>query len=120
MISDILDLSKIESGKLALHYKPVNFRGLIGEILPIFSPNTTDRNLTLGSTIDDTVPQTIYIDEVRLRQILFKVVGNALKFTEQGYIQITIRAHLYCTNLEEKVWLEITVEDTGIGIAREQ
>jgi signal transduction histidine kinase len=47
VINDILDLSKIESGKLALHYEPVNLRGLIGEILPILSPNTTDRNLIL-------------------------------------------------------------------------
>ncbi len=55
-----------------------------------------------------------------MRQILFNVVGNALKFKEQGYIQITIRAHLYCRNLEEKVWLEIAVKDTAIGIAGEQ
>lgn len=120
LINDILDLSKIESGKLALHYEPVDLRELMAEILQIFSPNTTDKNLILRSIIEDTVPQTIYIDEIRLRQILFNVVGNALKFTERGYIQITIRAHLYFTDSEEKVWLEIAVEDTGIGIAREQ
>ncbi|WP_413175758.1 PAS domain S-box protein [Anabaena azotica] len=120
LMNDILDLSKIESGKLALHYEPVDLRELIAEILQIFSPNTSDKNLILRSIIEDTVPQTIYIDEVRLRQILFNVVGNALKFTERGYIEITIRAHLYFTDSEEKVWLEIAVEDTGIGIAREQ
>ncbi len=59
LINDILDLSKIESCKLAPHYEPVDLRGLIGEILQIFSPNTTDKNLILRSTIEDTVPQTI-------------------------------------------------------------
>ncbi|MBD2296759.1 PAS domain S-box protein [Anabaena sphaerica FACHB-251] len=120
LINDILDLSKIESGKLELHYEPVDLQGLIREILQIFSPYASDKNLILHSTIEDTVPQSIYIDEVRLRQILFNVVGNALKFTDKGYIQISIRAHLYFINTEEKVWLEIAVEDTGIGIAREQ
>lgn len=120
LINDILDLSKIEAGKLELYYEPVDLRGLIQEILQIFSPTAKDKNLLFRSNIDDQVPPAIDIDEVRLRQILFNVVGNALKFTEQGYVQINIRAHLYSTEAEEKVWLEIAVEDTGIGIAREQ
>ncbi|MFM2060952.1 MAG: hypothetical protein RLZZ507_622 [Cyanobacteriota bacterium] len=120
LINDILDLSKIEAGKLELHYEPVDLRRLIREIFQIFSPNATDKNLDLCFNIEHTVPQAIYIDEVRLRQILFNVVGNALKFTDKGQIEISIRAHLYATNTEEKIWLEIAVEDTGIGIAREQ
>ncbi|MEA5575809.1 ATP-binding protein [Anabaena sp. UHCC 0451] len=120
LINDILDLSKIEAGKLELYYEPVDLRELIKEVLQIFSPNATDKNLILQSVIEDKVPQVIDIDEVRLRQILFNVIGNALKFTEKGYIQICIRAQTYSTNTEEKIWLEIAVEDTGIGIAREQ
>ncbi|WP_016952889.1 CBS domain-containing protein [Anabaena sp. PCC 7108] len=120
LINDILDLSKIEAGKLELHYEPIDLRTLIQEILQIFNPTATSKNLTLYSTIEDTLPPAIYIDEIRLRQILFNVVGNALKFTKQGHIQILIRAHPYSTNNEEKIWLEIAVEDTGIGIARNQ
>ncbi|TAF08963.1 MAG: CBS domain-containing protein [Nostocales cyanobacterium] len=120
LINDILDLSKIEAGKLELYYEPVDLRGLIREIFQIFNPRATAQNLILRSIIEDTVPQSIYIDEVRLRQILFNVVGNALKFTDKGYIQISIRAHPYSTNEEEKIWLEIAVEDTGIGIDRKQ
>jgi PAS domain S-box-containing protein len=120
LINDILDLSKIEAGKLELHYEPIDLRALIREIIQIFNPTATAKNLILRSTIEDTLPQSIYIDEIRLRQILFNVVGNALKFTEKGEIQISIRAHSYFTNNEEKIWLEISVEDTGIGIDRHQ
>ncbi|WP_071191792.1 PAS domain S-box protein [Trichormus sp. NMC-1] len=120
LINDILDLSKIEAGKLELHYEPIDLRSLIREIIQIFNPTATAKNLIIRSTIEDTLPQSIYIDEIRLRQILFNVVGNALKFTEKGEIQISIRAHSYFTNNEEKIWLEISVEDTGIGIDRHQ
>ncbi|MBD2569999.1 PAS domain-containing protein [Anabaena lutea] len=120
LINDILDLSKIEAGKLELHYEPIDLRALIQEIIQIFNPTATAKNLILRSNIEDTLPQAIYIDEIRLRQILFNVVGNALKFTEKGHIQISIRAHPYCTNNVGKIWLEIAVEDTGIGIERSQ
>ncbi|WP_353930313.1 CBS domain-containing protein [Okeanomitos corallinicola TIOX110] len=120
LINDILDLSKIEAGKLELYYEPVNLRELIAEILQIFSLNAIEKNIILQSNIEEEIPQFIYIDQVRLRQILFNVVGNAIKFTESGYIKIHIRCQFYLTDTEEKVWLEIAVEDTGIGIAREQ
>ncbi|WP_369815995.1 sensor histidine kinase, partial [Anabaena sp. CA = ATCC 33047] len=92
LINDILDLSKIEAGKLELCYEPVNLRVLIQEIQQIFTQKAITKNLTLYTEIEDTVPPVILIDEVRLRQILFNVVGNALKFTEQGYIKILVRA----------------------------
>jgi PAS domain S-box-containing protein len=120
LINDILDLSKIEAGKLELFYEAVDLRVLIRDIVQIFSPHANDKHLILKSNIDKTLPEYIYIDEVRLRQVLFNVVGNALKFTDKGYIKITIRAQSYYTHTEEKLWLEIAVEDTGIGIAREQ
>jgi PAS domain S-box-containing protein len=120
LINDILDLSKIEAGKLELHYEPVDLRSLVHEIQQIFSQKATSKNLILQSKIEETLPKAIYIDEVRLRQILFNVVGNALKFTEQGYIQISIRSQFYTNVKSKKIWLEIAVEDTGIGIARDQ
>ncbi|MBD0335665.1 MAG: response regulator, partial [Cyanobacteria bacterium Co-bin13] len=120
LIDDILDLSKIEAGKLELQYEAVNVRSLIGEIQQIFSQRAAEKHLPLQVTVDETVPSSIRIDEARLRQILFNVVGNALKFTEQGTIQIAARAQSYPTAEGEKNWLEITVKDSGTGIARDQ
>jgi PAS domain S-box-containing protein len=120
LINDILDLSKIEAGKLELYYEPIDLRVLTQEIIEIFTPHANEKNIFLHSTIEDQVPKAIYIDEIRLRQILFNVVGNALKFTEEGYVHISIRGQSYWTDREEKVWLEIAIEDTGIGIRRDQ
>lgn len=119
LINDILDLSKIEAGKLELHYESVNLRSLIQEIQQIFNQKAIEKNLVLTATVEDTVPDAIEIDEVRLRQILFNAVGNALKFTEQGFIQITARAQVY-PNERNKYQLEIAVKDTGIGISIDQ
>ncbi|TAE57749.1 MAG: CBS domain-containing protein [Nostocales cyanobacterium] len=120
LINDILDLSKIESGKLELFYEPVNLRRLMTEIIQIFTPNANDKNISIQSDIDERLPQSIYIDEVRLKQILFNVVGNAIKFTEIGFIKISIRSQHYLIDTEPKVWLEISIQDTGIGIEREK
>lgn len=120
LINDILDLSKIEAGKLDLNYEPVNLRGVVREIQHIFSQKTAEKGLQLLACIDDSVPEGIYIDDIRLRQILFNVVGNALKFTDTGYIKIRIRGQAYFEADTPRYWLELGVEDTGIGIAREQ
>jgi PAS domain S-box-containing protein len=116
LINDILDLSKMEAGKLELYYQPVDLRSLIQEIIHIFQPTANKKKLTLYSHIPEIIPITIYIDEIRLRQILFNVVGNALKFTEQGYIQISLGAQPYLIDNQANIWLEITIQDTGIGI----
>ncbi|HAO13723.1 MAG TPA: hypothetical protein DCQ51_21800 [Planktothrix sp. UBA8407] len=120
LINDILDLSKIEAGKLELNYAPVNLRVLIREIQQIFNYKAIEKGLILNTNIDHELPQTLYIDEMRLRQILFNVVGNALKFTETGYINISAKTQPYFAFNSQKIWLEITVEDTGIGIAQDQ
>ncbi len=112
LIDDILDLSKIEAGKLELHYSPVNFRSLIQEIQQIFSQKAAEKHLQILTDIDDRLPTTVIFDEIRVRQILFNVVGNALKFTDQGYIKISVR----CQFTEANLSLELAVEDTGIGI----
>jgi len=120
LINDILDLSKIEAGKLELDYIPVNLRVLIQEMQQIFQYKAAEKGLILQIKIDDHVPELIYIDEIRLRQILFNVVGNAIKFTEQGSITLSARSQSYYAFNGEKIWLEITIEDTGIGIAPHQ
>jgi len=120
LINDILDLSKIEAGKFKVHYEPLNLRQLIYEVKKIFTHRAKEKGLSLISNIDDTLPQAIFFDGIRLRQILFNVLGNAIKFTEQGFIQISIRAQAYTQENLPKVWLEIAITDTGIGIAKDQ
>jgi signal transduction histidine kinase/DNA-binding response OmpR family regulator len=92
LINDILDLSKIEAGKLELQYEPVNVPGLVDEIQKLFSIKAGEKGLKLLTEVDAQLPRGLMLDEVRLRQILFNVVGNALKFTEKG--QIVIRARV--------------------------
>jgi PAS domain S-box-containing protein len=127
LINDILDLSKIESGKLQLRYEPLNLKVLINEIMQIFSQKATEKNLAILTEIEPNLPPSIIFDEVRLRQILFNVVGNALKFTETGYVKITLKSqtienpHSQAPAWERgKIQLELVIEDTGIGIAPEQ
>lgn len=131
IVNDILDLSKIEAGKLELHYEPIDLRSIVEEIEKMFSHAATQKALSLLTEIRETVPVGINCDEVRLRQILFNLVGNAIKFTERGYVKITVALlesippiietenNPHCS-LPNVVWLKMTVEDTGIGIAAEQ
>ncbi|MEC4983098.1 MAG: PAS domain-containing protein [Oscillatoria sp. PMC 1068.18] len=118
LINDILDLSKIEAGKLELEYNSLDLRLLIKEIVQIFSQKAAQKNLSLLTEIDSNTPALIVLDEVRLRQILLNVVGNALKFTHQGYIKIQVHSQL--TSVENQIDLEIAIADTGIGIAEDQ
>ena len=107
LINDILDLSKIEAGKLQPRYEQINLRVLIDEIVQIFSQKAVEKNISLLSDIDDTLPPSIIFDQIRLRQILFNVVGNALKFTDTGYVKITVKTQNWVTNLS----LDLTSPD---------
>ncbi|GAB4303457.1 MAG: hypothetical protein Fur0025_44750 [Oscillatoriaceae cyanobacterium] len=113
LINDILDLSKIESGKMELNYEPIFLRELIQEIQDIFAPQAQAKQLSIGSAITDEVPDAIIFDEVRLRQILFNVVGNGIKFTASGMVMIRISSQMKTADMVE---LEIAISDTGIGI----
>ena len=118
LINDILDLSKIEAGCLNLQFEPVNLRCLIEEIREVFAQKVVEKSLLFLVEVNDDVPLGIIFDEVRLRQILFNVVGNALKFTETGYVKIIVDSINY--GKLDRVCLEIMVIDTGIGIAADQ
>ncbi|MFM6138760.1 MAG: ATP-binding protein [Sphaerospermopsis kisseleviana] len=117
LINDILDLSKIEAGKLQIHFEPVDLRLLVREIEIVFSQKAINKGIKLETEIDSHLPPAIQIDEVRLRQILLNIVGNAMKFTEQGYVKIILRGCQYQMLSTEKTCIEIVVEDSGIGIA---
>lgn len=115
LINDILDLSKIEAGQLEIFIEPVNFVSVLDEIKKIFWIKIKEKNLDFQIFISDQFPETIWIDNIRLRQILFNLVGNAVKFTSTGGVTITVRYKVVAEN-SESVDFEIDVEDTGIGI----
>ncbi|MDJ0659458.1 MAG: ATP-binding protein [Crocosphaera sp.] len=123
LINDILDLSKIEAGKIEITYEPIDVRGLMLEIKRMFLETARQKNLELLIEVDDQVPNVIIFDEVRLRQILFNLVGNALKFTEKGYIKISVTSQMVSSSHHPTSYdcsLEISIKDTGIGIAEHQ
>ncbi|QHU99596.1 ATP-binding protein [Synechocystis sp. CACIAM 05] len=120
LIDDILDISKIEAGKLVIHLEPVDLRVIIREIKQIFDYKAESKGLLLTIQIDETLNQAIYFDAVRLRQILFNLVGNALKFTEEGQVFIYIGVEdIQVRSQGTYISLAIEVTDTGIGIAPE-
>jgi PAS domain S-box-containing protein len=117
LINDILDMSKMEAGRLEAHPEIVDIRKIFREIEHIFSLIIKEKGLDFIVQLSDNVPQFIYIDEIRLRQVLFNLVGNAVKFTETGSIKIEIDCILEDGNHCD---LKICVEDTGIGIPESQ
>lgn len=118
IIDDILDLSKIEAGKLEIMESAVNIRSIIMELRNIFSVKIAEKNLFLQMEIDPSVPDALWLDEVRLRQILFNLIGNAVKFTEKGGVRLTVATG---QNEEGKAPnLILTIQDTGIGISTDQ
>ena len=120
LINDILDLSKIEAGRLELYPEPIQIRALVQDICAIFSQKAMDKGVALQGEVADAVPHYLLIDEVRLRQILFNVMGNALKFTETGQVDIQVNLCPQEPSIANQICLQIKVRDTGIGIAPEQ
>ncbi len=117
LINDILDLSRIEAGKMELNVEPVNLKDLIHEIEAIFSLKMSQKGLEFIVDMGADIPDVLMLDEVRLRQILFNIIGNAVKFTENGYIRLRVRR--FGTTHDDAVRLAIAVEDTGVGISED-
>lgn len=114
VINDILDFSKIEAGKLELNPEPFSLHDLMSKILDLMSLRAHEKSLELICDIAPTVPDGIVGDPMRLRQILINLIGNAIKFTEEGEIAIYITQQQISPN---GVALKFTVKDTGIGIS---
>ncbi|MFN8672228.1 MAG: ABC transporter substrate binding protein [Candidatus Sericytochromatia bacterium] len=120
LINDILDLSKIESGKLEINYKPVNLTKVFEEMGKIFKQKFESKNIDFILDIQKDFPKYVLIDEIRVRQILLNLVGNAIKFTDKGYIKLSATYTQYDQNDLSKLNILIAVEDTGIGIPEEE
>lgn len=115
IINDILDLSKIEAGKLEIRNESLNPVNMFLEIESIFHSKIISKNINFVLDIDKNIPKYIIIDGVRIRQILFNLIGNAIKFTQKGQIKLKVE-NIYKDNVKSKIDLLFSVEDTGIGI----
>ncbi len=116
LISDILDLSKIEAGKIAMEKTCFNIRNIIEEVVAIFLPKTLEKSIKFHTLITSSVPADVIGDPGRLRQILNNLLSNAVKFTEQGEISVRVDC---VDNLTGQGVFSFEVQDTGIGISEQ-
>lgn len=118
LINDILDLSKIESGKFEIITKATPIKKLLEETIATFTLQAEQKGLNLELNIDSKIPEVIFIDAFRLKEILTNLIGNALKFTDEGFIKVIVEVHRVHKHLS-KIDIVISVQDSGIGIAKE-
>ncbi|WP_198265014.1 response regulator [sulfur-oxidizing endosymbiont of Gigantopelta aegis] len=120
LIDDILDFSKIEANKLQLQHCTFDLHHTINEVIAILSPSAEQNSLDFIVYIDPNLPSFIIGDSQRIRQILFNLVGNAIKFTEKGEVLLKVSATNPDALVGEKINLRFDIIDTGIGINKEQ
>lgn len=117
IINDLLDLSKIESGRMELSPEPVRLRPLVEEVRRVFALSAGRKGLTLELFFDPALDRPVRVDAVRLRQVLFNLLGNAVKFTHEGGVTVALSA---ARATAETVDLRLSVSDTGIGVPSDQ
>jgi two-component system sensor histidine kinase ChiS len=110
LIGDILDMSKIEAGRMELRYEDLDLRQMAHDILATANPLVQEKQLELVLDLDDNIG-TVPVDRTRLRQVLWNIMGNAIKFTEKGTVTLGMEL--------EKEFVRVSVRDTGIGIKAE-
>lgn len=117
IINDILDLSKIEAGMMRITPGIFSITGLINSVETLFLERAKEKGLTIYSSVDPSIPDTLTGDATRLTQILVNLIGNAIKFTHQGKINIEV---LNRSQIGQDIVLEFKISDTGIGIDKEK
>ena len=127
LINDILDLSRIEAGKMRLDYSAVSMRRLLSDVRHIFDLRATEQGISLEVSVDSRMPAAMRLDETRLRQVLFNLVGNAIKFTHEGGVTVRATATPQAGSDGDEAegrmprsQLVVIVQDTGIGIPEDQ
>ncbi len=121
LIDDILDLARIETGKMELIHEPVDLREIFKEIEQIYGGKAEEKGIRLEISVDENIPARLMMDAVRVRQILVNLVGNGVKFTEAGTVRISAQNVTEAgrdENTPERVDLKLLVQDTGIGISQ--
>ncbi len=109
LINDLLDLSQLESGAMHVQKEPLSFRQLCSDMIAMFRPRAHQKQLDLALLWDADVPEFLYVDSVRMRQVLMNLLSNAVKFTHQGFVFLQV-------SVAVDNQLQLCVEDSGIGI----
>ena len=116
IINDILDFSKIEAGKLELEVMEMSLADLVEGVAELLTVRAQEKGIGLITYVDPSLPDRVLGDPVRLRQIMTNLAGNAVKFTDKGYVQIAVRP---AEGYDDPLWAEFSVIDTGIGLSSE-
>lgn len=111
LLNDVLDLSKIAAGKLEINTQEVELSGFLADLRSLMEVSAREKGLSLRIVADEVLPPSIQTDPIRLRQILINLVGNAIKFTERGFVEVRISVPDPASSQ-----IEFTVRDTGVGI----
>jgi PAS domain S-box-containing protein len=119
IINDILDLSKIEAEKLSLNPEPTDLKQLLKELYQLFSLSAQEKALELTFNYPKQALPLLYLDPVRIRQVLINLIGNALKFTPSGSVQLSVELQTTPETNPNHVDISLEIQDTGIGIAAE-
>ncbi len=117
LLNDILDLSKIEAGKMEIVPHSVDLRNLTEEIKLLFNDKARKKGIELHLYQQQDLPTILLLDEIRIKQVVFNLVGNAIKFTHKGYVKIHV---LFKNTQQDKGVVQLKIEDSGIGIASSQ
>ena len=115
LINEILEMSKIEAGKITLNPEDFDLYGLLDSVRAMLEQRATAKGLTLAFDRDPALPQFVHTDEKRVRQVLINLLGNAIKFTDHGWVQLKV--FTTATADPKQFTLHVAVEDTGMGIA---
>ncbi|KPA16501.1 multi-sensor hybrid histidine kinase, partial [Candidatus Magnetomorum sp. HK-1] len=118
IINDILDLSKIEAGKMDINLEPVNIKNIFNELEKVFSLKIQEKSIKMLIDIDTALPDYLVLDETRLRQIMFNLIGNSVKFTQNGLIVVSIQKMSESQN-GKTLEFKISISDTGIGMTKD-
>ena len=117
IIDDLLDLSKIAAGRLEFEAKPFSLRKLVKRSLSVLSFKAEEKRLALIEQIADDIPDVLIGDALRIEQILLNLLGNAIKFTATGHVELRIKLF---AQQAQRVCLDIAIEDTGIGLSKDE
>ncbi|MFM1873685.1 MAG: Autoinducer 2 sensor kinase/phosphatase LuxQ [Planctomycetota bacterium] len=115
ILDDVLDLGKIESGKLSVDREPTRWCQVAREVCELYRPKAAIRGVAVECIVAPDAPEWIHSDPVRLRQILLNLVGNAVKFTSRGHVRMRVGV-----DATDPAWLSLVIEDTGIGMSDDQ
>lgn len=116
ILNNILDISKIEAGEFELHYRPFSLNALVSDVESILKTKAKEKELTFHIDVQKKVPNVYMGDENRIRQVLINLLGNAIKFTDKGFVSLRVTGEDFESN---RVRLKFEVADSGIGVSDE-